>query len=118
MNPITPDSPHFVFYQHLLNGNRVFRDDAANGVREYINLKKLNGDAAGIGKFDVETLKINPHKGYPELACPMCGNLRSPIRVNTDGSVTYRTCPPDNKYHGSPYTFAIGIDGDILERGK
>ena len=40
----SPQAPHYVFWQHLKAGGRVWRNDPLNNVAEWIDLAKLEGD--------------------------------------------------------------------------
>lgn len=50
----------------------------------------------------------------PKLECPLCGRLRSAIRVNKNGSIAY-SCPPDHKTHGDTYNWRIAEDGTLID---
>lgn len=51
-------SPHRPFYDHLLKGGIVFRDDKTNGKQEWIDIRTLGGDAAEIQRYGYLNLQM------------------------------------------------------------
>lgn len=62
--PITrePDknSPHRPFWEHLKAGGRVWRNDAMNGKREWLDLAALGGDPNNIKLYGYLDLSLEP----------------------------------------------------------
>lgn len=51
-------SPHRKYYDHLVAGGKVWRDDKLNGKQEWLDLEALNGDASNILKYGYHDLSI------------------------------------------------------------
>jgi len=51
-------NPHKKFYDHILNGGKVWRDDKLNNVQEWIDINTLGGDATKIRKYGYNDLSI------------------------------------------------------------
>ena len=52
------DSPHRKFWEHLKAGGRVWRDDRINGVKEWLDLERLGGDANEINRYGHKDLSL------------------------------------------------------------
>lgn len=57
-------SPHYLFWVHIKNGERVWRDDKLNHVQEWLDLTSLNGDANSIKKYGYQDLSIRAEESY------------------------------------------------------
>ena len=51
-------SPHRPFYDALLSGKSVLRDDRLNNVKERLTLRSLDGDASQICLYGYLTLSV------------------------------------------------------------
>jgi len=52
------ESSHFRFYEHLLNGGTLYRDDKLNGKQEFITANSLGGDLGRIQFYGFQDLSI------------------------------------------------------------
>lgn len=50
--------PHRKFWEHIQAGGRVWRDDPMNHVREWLDLKRLGGNANNIVQYGYSNLTI------------------------------------------------------------
>ena len=47
--PPSPADPHHLFWAHLRNGGRVWRNDPLNNIAEWIDLATLQGASKNLG---------------------------------------------------------------------
>ena len=52
------ESPHRRFYDHLIAGGKVWRDDKLNGKQEWLDIEALGGDASKITSYGYNDLSI------------------------------------------------------------
>ncbi len=53
-----PGEAHHLFYAHLLEGGKVYRDDPLNGVKEVLSLESLEGNAAKVIYYGYRNLEL------------------------------------------------------------
>ena len=52
------ESPHRKFYDHIMSGGKVWRDDKLNGRQEWLDIEALGGDASKIAHYGYNDLSI------------------------------------------------------------
>ncbi|OIQ72189.1 hypothetical protein GALL_461850 [mine drainage metagenome] len=52
------NDPHHTFYQCIASGGRVWRNDPLNGIQEWIDLERLEGDPTKIMLYGHKDLSI------------------------------------------------------------
>lgn len=56
--PPSADDPHHPFYQRIIAGGRVWRNDPINGVQEWLDLHRLDDDPTKIMLYGYKDLSI------------------------------------------------------------
>ena len=55
---LTDNNPHKKFFNHLIAGGKIFRDDKLNRIQEVIDINTLKGNAMNIIYYGYKDLTI------------------------------------------------------------
>ena len=108
MHKPLPDSPHRAFYEHLLKGGSIWRNDRANNVREWINLSSLGGDAARIGLYGHRDLGFTVDQEETAIRMHLQANMDE-LNKHAGGTFSVADCDRARDLGAKHFDFGVRL---------